>query len=199
MSQLWRFVPLLHAIFFVIFAVAMRLFFAAKRGGRILSFARSQSPEGYVARCFYLWLPLVDAAYLVLHVLANDAYGSFEFNSGVISVLRKVGAVALVISLCWVLSAQSAMGDSWRMGIDDTPQRELISSGLFRFSRNPVYLGIRFSLVAQVLVIQTWPVALIAVCCDLLAQIQVRFEEDYLKRCFSKEFADYSSRVRRWL
>ncbi|WNC95080.1 methyltransferase [Paraburkholderia sp. FT54] len=63
------------------------------------------------------------------------------------------------------------------MGVDDQVRTELVTSGPFAMSRNPIYLGIRLSVFGQVLLVQTWPVLLCFVVCDILAQIQVRLHK----------------------
>jgi protein-S-isoprenylcysteine O-methyltransferase Ste14 len=51
--------------------------------------------------------------------------------------------------------AQFQMKDSWRIGIDDQMKTELVTNGLFQFSRNPVFLGMTASLIGFFLAFPT--------------------------------------------
>jgi protein-S-isoprenylcysteine O-methyltransferase Ste14 len=88
-----------------------------------------------------------------------------------VQAIRWCVVACLFVALIWVVAAQSAMGASWRMGVDDQVRTELVTSDPFAVSRNPIYLGIRLSVFGQVLLVQTWPVLMCFVVCDILAQI----------------------------
>ena len=64
-----------------------------------------------------------------------------------------VGIFFLIISLFWIWVAQTQMGNSWRIGIDEQRKMELITTGMFSISRNPIFLGMKVNLLAFFLVI----------------------------------------------
>ncbi|WP_321951921.1 methyltransferase family protein [Burkholderia cenocepacia] len=196
---LWRFIPLLHAGIFGTLAVVGRIVFAYGVGRNALSFSSSGSVRDYVARHFYVWLPVVDGAFLVFYAVTGNPGPWIVKGLAAVEAIRWCGVACLFIALIWVVAAQSAMGASWRMGVDDQVRTDLITSGPFAVSRNPIYLGVRLTLFGQVLLVQTWPVLLCFVVCDLLAQIQVRFEEVHMSNLYPAEYAAYCARVRRWL
>jgi protein-S-isoprenylcysteine O-methyltransferase Ste14 len=76
----------------------------------------------------------------------------------------------------------------------------LVTSGLFRFSRNPMYVGQALLLAAWVLYLWTW-IALLAVPAHVLYmnRFQIGPEERILAAKFGNEYESYRSRVRRWL
>lgn len=75
-----------------------------------------------------------------------------------------------------------------------------IASGPFRFTRNPMYLGIAVMLAAPALWLGA-PVFLIApiVFLTVVATVFVPFEERRLIEEFGAEFSSYTSKVRRWI
>jgi len=91
------------------------------------------------------------------------------------------------------------MGRSWKMGVDDAADGELCTSGLFAYSRHPVYTGIRVTMFAQLLVIGSWPALCIWVVSEFLAQLQARFEEEAMEAAHGALYVRYCARVRRWL
>ena len=95
--------------------------------------------------------------------------------------------------------AQAQMGGSWRIGIDMKHQTDLIQGGVFRLSRNPIFLGMILTLAGLFLVIPNALMLLILVLGFVLIQIQVRLEEEYLTSIHGDNYLDYRQRVRRWL
>ena len=76
----------------------------------------------------------------------------------------------------------------------------LVSTGIYRFTRNPMYLGMALVLVGwAAFLCSPWallgPVALMA----YLTRYQIIPEERILSEKFGAEYAAYRSRVRRWL
>ncbi|MGH9837309.1 MAG: hypothetical protein ACREEM_00820 [Blastocatellia bacterium] len=61
------------------------------------------------------------------------------------------GVALLLASLIWILIAQKQMGESWRIGIDREQKTALVNRGVFRLSRNPIFLGMRLTLLGYFL------------------------------------------------
>jgi protein-S-isoprenylcysteine O-methyltransferase Ste14 len=114
-------------------------------------------------------------------------------------ILVWIGLALLTFALAWVLIAQAQMGESWRIGIDETVKTPLVEKGLFSRSRNPIFLGMRFLLAGFFLVIPNAATFAIWLVGDTLMQIQVRLEEAYLSQSHGAVYAAYCKRVRRWL
>ena len=51
------------------------------------------------------------------------------------------------------LSCLRSVGESWRIGIDEKHQTALVKTGVFGFSRNPIFLGMMITLAGVFLVI----------------------------------------------
>jgi protein-S-isoprenylcysteine O-methyltransferase Ste14 len=91
------------------------------------------------------------------------------------------------------------MGNSWRIGIDEEKKTPLVQSGLFRFSRNPIFLGMIITLLGVFLTIPNALTLLFLSLGFVLIQIQVRLEEEFLTRTQGEGYAEYRRQVRRWL
>ena len=105
----------------------------------------------------------------------------------------------LTTSTLWVAVAQAQMGDSWRIGIDPDAKTELVAHGVFGLSRNPIFLGMRLMLLGLFLASPNVLTLLIAVVGDVLIQVQVRIEEQYLESVHADRYLLYKSKVPRWL
>jgi protein-S-isoprenylcysteine O-methyltransferase Ste14 len=115
------------------------------------------------------------------------------------SMVSSSGVAILVFSVIWVLIAQIHMQKSWRIGIDEDVKTELIQTGLFKFSRNPIFLGMRLMLLGLFLTLPSAASIAIFLAGDLLIQIQVRLEEEFLTRTHGQAYTNYKKQVKRWL
>ncbi len=101
------------------------------------------------------------------------------------------------LSIC--LYAQLKMGRSWRVGIDEKKKTALITTGLYKFIRNPTYLGL-FALNAGVwMIFPCWAVFLFAYSFYLFLEVQVRCEEDFLLKLHGKKYAEYMKHTKRYI
>jgi len=76
----------------------------------------------------------------------------------------------------------------------------LVTSGPYRFSRNPIYLGFVLMLAGFPLFSGTvWGAILVPVLILNLNSLVIRHEEAYLEKKFGGGYAGYKSRVKRWL
>lgn len=77
---------------------------------------------------------------------------------------------------------------------------KLVSTGIFRFSRNPMYLSLLLMLIAWVLWLGN-SLAWLGIIVFVLAinQFQIAKEEAYLENKFGDEYRRYKQKVRRWL
>ena len=80
------------------------------------------------------------------------------------------------------------------------PQGTLVTSGPFRFSRNPLYLGGNVFMFFGAAMLLGSPSALVATALHLpLVDRMIRREEKQLQRQFGEAWQSYAKRVRRWL
>lgn len=113
--------------------------------------------------------------------------------------LQWIGAAFVIFSLIWIIIAQAQMGEAWRIGIDTEHRTPLVQKGLFRISRNPIYIGGVITLSGLFLIIPNALTLLILILGLVLIGVQVRFEEEHVRKMYPREYAEYCQRVRRWL
>ncbi len=113
--------------------------------------------------------------------------------------VKIVGLVLMGFALVWTATAQIQMGSSWRIGIDAEVKTELVEKGLFGVSRNPIFLGMRLALFGFFLALPSAVVLAAVVLADLLMQMQVRLEEEFLTGVHGDKYTEFCGRVRRWI
>jgi protein-S-isoprenylcysteine O-methyltransferase Ste14 len=111
----------------------------------------------------------------------------------------RVGWTLLMVSFIVITIAQAHMGRAWRIGIDHTNTPMLAREGLFRWSRNPIFLGLRLNLLGLFLILPNAATLVIWLVGEALMQVQVRLEEEHLARTFGDTYVDYQGAVRRWV
>lgn len=80
------------------------------------------------------------------------------------------------------------------------PVTTLVTTGTYRFSRNPMYTGLAIAYVGGALLAGTWwPMATLPFALIAVRRIVIDPEERYLTRRFASRYADYQARTRRWL
>jgi protein-S-isoprenylcysteine O-methyltransferase Ste14 len=114
--------------------------------------------------------------------------------------VRWAGVVVLLASLVLVRASQIQMKGSWRFGCDRAgAPTELITTGLYSRSRNPIYLGMALTALGLFLALPNAVTFAIANLTVLLLQVRIRVEEEYLLRSHGEAFAAYCKRTPRWL
>ncbi len=78
--------------------------------------------------------------------------------------------------------------------------RTIVNKGMYRFSRNPMYLGLFFWLVAWAIYLAVpAPFLLLPVFIWLITVMQIIPEEKVLEEKFGDDYLNYKKQVRRWI
>lgn len=87
----------------------------------------------------------------------------------------------------------------------DTPVRPfelattLVTDGIYRYTRNPMYLGLLIMLIGAWIVLgKLSPVIIIPIFYFIIREGFVKPEEEFLESIFREQYRDYKGRVRRW-
>jgi protein-S-isoprenylcysteine O-methyltransferase Ste14 len=127
-------------------------------------------------------------------VLGAEALGEWRLPAAA----RVAGWLLLGAGAAITVAAQRQMGASWRVGIDDRPT-ELVTGGLFRVVRNPIFSGLLVFLAGFVLLAPAWWSIGIWVLTALGQRVQVAHEEKHLQTLHGATYLDYASRVGRFV
>jgi protein-S-isoprenylcysteine O-methyltransferase Ste14 len=115
-------------------------------------------------------------------------------------ILEVLGVLLAVAGLILGVTAQRAMGVSWRIGVNPTERTKLVVTGPFATIRNPIFSALLAVQIGVAVIVPTW-LSITAVAVLLAAcQIQVRFvEEPYLRRTHRRSYDEYASRTGRFI
>jgi protein-S-isoprenylcysteine O-methyltransferase Ste14 len=108
-------------------------------------------------------------------------------------------AALSVLGAIIVIVAQIQMGRAWRVGVREGDAPVFVRHGLFRFSRNPIFVGMILIGLGAALVSGTWW-AWVALGCFIVAcSVQVSIEEAHLEARFGEAYLVFRRAVPRWI
>lgn len=159
----------------------------------------ADTAHDFVGGLFRLTLGLV-AVVILIYAFAGEGYAFFAPLLWLQHpALVVIGLMLLGLSLIWILVAQAQMGEAWRIGIDAQHPTALVQRGVFGLSRNPIFLGMRVTLLGFFLILPNALTLTTLALGEALMQIQVRLEEEHLLQMHGELYQAYRQRVRRWL
>lgn len=81
-----------------------------------------------------------------------------------------------------------------------SPPRRLVKTGLYRYSRNPMYVGVLLILCGWAIGLRSWPLAVYAAGVAIAVHVRVlTHEEPFLARAHPGDWPAYRARVARWV
>jgi protein-S-isoprenylcysteine O-methyltransferase Ste14 len=102
--------------------------------------------------------------------------------------------IALLIACVWEFAHR---GRGTLSPLD--PPRELVVHGLYRYVRNPMYLGVTGILLGEAIAVRSVDLVIYwAVFISLAALFVIGYEEPHLRRQFGASYDAYTARVGRW-
>lgn len=106
-----------------------------------------------------------------------------------------IGMLGDMIFLVSVL----CMKDSWRAGIPVKDRTKLVTTGIYRYSRNPAFLGFDFMYVGLLLMYFNLSMFVVSSFAIIMLHLQILQEERYLTENYGDSYREYRKHVFRYL
>ena len=87
----------------------------------------------------------------------------------------------------------------WRKGIPDKDRPKLVTSGIYRYSRNPAFLGFDFMYVGLLLMYFNLSMFVVSAFAIIMLHLQILQEERYLTENYGESYREYRKHVFRYL
>ena len=114
--------------------------------------------------------------------------------------LQQIGILILITGISLVYISLRKLSKMKTTFIPDGKPEKLVMDGPFRFSRNPIYLGMLLILVGVSISLQSFSSLMISIIFGLIINFTwIKHEEKKLEDIFDSEWEEYSKRTRRWL
>jgi protein-S-isoprenylcysteine O-methyltransferase Ste14 len=191
------FLPTYFVVYFGIAFIAKSVIVAKRIGKNPLVLPKDDNAYGLIG--FYFKLTMIFMfIYVLLFAFIPLLYDKFlPIQQLETSIMKYVGLGLLAFALIWTIIAQGHMKNSWRIGIDTETKTELITTGLFGHSRNPIFFGMIISLVGLFLITPNALTVIFLILGYVLIQIQIRLEEEFLTNQHGQNYLTYKQNVRR--
>ncbi len=132
---------------------------------------------------------------IVAVILASAALNTSVFAN---QIIRVIGLVLFALGTCLFIIAMVTMKDSWRAGIPDEDKTSMITTGIYKISRNPAFLGFDLTYIGASLTFGNIVLFIIALVVITLMHLQILEEEKFLESKFKNEYNIYKDRVGRY-
>jgi protein-S-isoprenylcysteine O-methyltransferase Ste14 len=171
----------------VLLATLVRLI-VLRRGAGIQAWAFGPAPADKIAGTLFV------ISLTALGIAAAEGAEGDGIGVGVVA-----GSIAAIIGAVVTVVAQIQMGAAWRIGVRQGDASHLIEHGLYRYSRNPIFVGLMLVGLGIAVVSGLWwswtALAALALSCHL----QVMIEEAHMARMFGQAYTAFCRRVPRWV
>lgn len=103
-----------------------------------------------------------------------------------------IGDIFFLISVTY-------MKDSWRAGIPEKDKTKLVTDGIYKFSRNPAFVGFDFMYIGILLMFFNIGTLLFSLFSIMMLHLQILQEEKYMAKTFGEEYLEYKEKVFRYI
>lgn len=172
--------------------VVIRVLLMKRQGIEAFQFGKIDRKDFLIPPVALFYFYTVFANALNLPVISTQEFIHSE-------VIPWVGVFFCLTGLLLFLWSLVSFGQSFRVGIDTNHPNKLVTTGIFAYSRNPIYVSFAFILLGQFLIFSNWILLLYLGAAIWLFHRQVLREEDYLKQHYDKQYSEYCKRVKRYL
>ena len=115
-------------------------------------------------------------------------------------ILFAVGCIGVVAVVAIDVSAMRTLAKAKTTIRPDKGSSQLVTTGAFSLSRNPIYLANTLLMLAIAMISGIlWFVPLALIAAFLTQKLAIEREEKHLGARFGKKYFDYAKRVRRWI
>jgi protein-S-isoprenylcysteine O-methyltransferase Ste14 len=180
------------ALLLLLGMVWCRELFMRRKGIKAIHFGNLDKKDFLIPPFAFLYFYLVFAAAFGFPAVSRQQF----FHSEIVAWF---GALFCLSGLTLFLLSLISFGRSFRVGIDADHPDKLVTTGIFAYSRNPIYVAFGFVLLGQFLLFSNWILLVYLIAAVWLFHRQVLREEEFLKQQYGREYFEYSARVRRYL
>ncbi len=188
MPETWI-VILIHQLVFQGMFVTKNIILRRKIGKQI----RGKNIEATISIAFFVLFIGVAVAISVL----KQPFGEVQLLNGFLAMI--FGLVILFLNL--IVSGASLMNlkDSWRVGVLEDQKTELITSGIYRFTRNPYFVSYLLMFAAYTVLLQNLILFGLSIVGFLFVHKMIMKEEKYLYSVHGDAYLEYKMKVPRYI
>ncbi|MBB5342612.1 methyltransferase family protein [Tunturibacter empetritectus] len=172
--------------------VGSRVLLMRSKGIEAMNFGKIDKKDFLIPPFAFFYFYLIFAAAFNLPTVSRQEL----FHSRAASW---AGVLVCLAGLFLLLLSLISFGKSFRVGIDQAHPDKLVTTGIFAFSRNPIYVAFGSVLLGQFLLFSNWILLVYMLAAVWLFHRQVLREEQYLRSHYGQQYSEHCNQVRRYL
>lgn len=131
-------------------------------------------------------------------------FSFFKLTFGEIQLINElfsliIGLIFLIVSLIISGASLFYLGDSWRVGVIEDQKTELITSGIYQYTRNPYFVSYLVMFFAYIILLQNILFPGLLIVAIFFVHRMILREEKYLKSQHLDAFSQYKKKVPRYI
>lgn len=157
---------------------------------------RSAFKEAIYLQIIFYWLSIVLAIYLLG---PNDRFGNSLITGTFVSHTNLVGLIGLALSIfglgiaCW---ARYLLGKNWSLSVQRKENHELISKGVYKFVRHPIYSGLLLMFLGNAVIAGYWRGLIGVLILFVSFCFKLKKEEKWLTEIFGSKYLEYMGQTK---
>lgn len=179
--------------FFIGWSVALQ-----QKGVRVFVISKGKSLKVRILEMFFVLFLLFWMLEIILMAIEKQSLipkNEFLFESSQVQI---IGAIVHVLALTIFIWALISFKQSWRIGIDEENPGDLITTGIFKYSRNPIFVFINMFFIGTALIYPSYFFIGLALAAIAGIHVQILNEEKHLKKLYGDKYNVYFNKVRRY-
>lgn len=189
---------MIQYIAIIIVGIFYLAYFAKMLGQRKRGIQTSQLGKGNkVKRTMYIEVTLSITTIVIVFVMIASIYLNTSWINN--STIRWIGILLIGAGTIVFITAMITMQDSWRAGIPQEEKLQIVTRGIYRFSRNPAFLGFDLTYIGACVAFGNAVIIVVSIIAITMMHLQIVEEERYLESVFGNDYLMYKSKVGRYM
>ena len=194
------FLTLFFMIFFI-FVTFLRIKQLKNKNVDVVVLAKGEKPflnriiESSYSAGLVIWFSTT-----FIHIFHLEHYfPQFIFNQLFnFEAIKLLGVFSILTAIMFYVLGLHFLNDSWRIGVDTDNPGQLVTSGIYSLSRNPIMVCLFLFVTGICLIYSSIILILTVIITSFSIHYQVSKEEDFLLDCYGKSYEDYKKTAGRY-
>ena len=136
---------------------------------------------------------------ILLRIMLLKPYWIMEVNVQNFMIIKLIGHFFILLGFIIGIHALLTLNNSWRVGIKHDQKTELVTTGIYRLSRNPYFLSYDILIFGYILIFPSIVLFMTYLILVVIFHKMILEEDNYLESVHSKNYLAYKSKVDRYL